>query len=235
MPTRDQWKVIQNNLKSLGLYKGLVDGLNGPLTTAAIRAFQTMHGLSVDGIYGPKTAAALFPPLIPDRTVHVTDVVPKTNLWPRSDETSMTTFYGLMGKHMASLSLPYEMRLAWDLDTIVKHITIHEKLIDSATRCFARILDAYPTAASRALIGIDLFGGSLAVRKMRGGTKFSVHSWGAAIDFDPARNQLTWGRDRARLAKPDADAFWKIWEEEGWVSLGRTKDYDWMHIQAARS
>jgi hypothetical protein len=60
-----------------------------------------------------------------------------------------------------------------------------------------------------------------------------MHSWGIAIDFDPMRNQLKWGRDKARLAKPDAKKFWQAWERQGWVSLGRRKNYDWMHVQAA--
>ena len=72
------------------------------------------------------------------------------------------------------------------------------------------------------------------VRKMRGGSSYSMHSWGIAIDFDPERNQLKWGKDRARLAQPDAVEFWRCWEAEGWVALGRARDYDWMHVQAAR-
>ena len=69
---------------------------------------------------------------------------------------------------------------------------------------------------------------------MRGGTQYSMHSWGIAIDFDPERNQLNWGRDRARLAAADCVPFWDIWEAEGWVSLGRARNFDWMHVQAAR-
>ncbi len=80
----------------------------------------------------------------------------------------------------------------------------------------------------------DQFGGSLNVRRIRGGKSWSMHSWGIAIDFDPANNQLRWGRDRARFAKPEYEAFWAAWEEEGWVSLGRTRNFDWMHVQAAR-
>lgn len=62
----------------------------------------------------------------------------------------------------------------------------------------------------------------------------SLHSWGIAIDFDPERNALNWDHTKARLARPDAEDFWKIWEAEGWVNLGRSRDFDWMHVQAAR-
>ena len=89
-------------------------------------------------------------------------------------------------------------------------------------------------ADERAKLGLDLFGGSLNVRKMRGGNNWSVHAWGAAIDFDPARNQLRWDSSKARLGKLDAERFWRIWEEAGWTSLGRTKNYDWMHVQAVQ-
>ena len=64
--------------------------------------------------------------------------------------------------------------------------------------------------------------------------RYSMRSWGIAIDDDPARNRLKWKRDRANFAKPDYDAWWRFREEEGWVSLGRSRNYDWMHVQAAR-
>lgn len=72
------------------------------------------------------------------------------------------------------------------------------------------------------------------MRKMRGGSKWSMHAWGIAIDIDPSNNRLRWGKDKARLARPEYDEWWQIWEGHGWTSLGRVKDYDWMHIQAAR-
>ena len=41
-------------------------------------------------------------------------------------------------------------------------------------------------------------------------------------------------RDEARFAEPQYDAWWALWEEAGWISLGRTRNYDWMHVQACR-
>lgn len=40
-------------------YKLTVDGIQGPKTLAAVKDFQRKHGLAVDGIVGPKTLAAL--------------------------------------------------------------------------------------------------------------------------------------------------------------------------------
>jgi len=61
-----------------------------------------------------------------------------------------------------------------------------------------------------------------------------MHSWGIAVDYDPVKNKLKWGRDKASLPKGEYDMWWKFWEEEGWVSLGRQRNFDWMHVQAAK-
>lgn len=53
-------KQIQTELKDRGFYTAAVDGISGPATKLAIRRFQASVGLNADGIYGPKTQAALF-------------------------------------------------------------------------------------------------------------------------------------------------------------------------------
>ncbi len=50
---------IQTKLKNWGYYTGNVDGIFGSKTTAAVRYFQQKNKLAVDGIVGPKTAAAM--------------------------------------------------------------------------------------------------------------------------------------------------------------------------------
>ena len=50
---------VQIALRQQGLYGGSVDGVQGPRTVRAIRAFQRRHDLAVDGIVGPRTRAAL--------------------------------------------------------------------------------------------------------------------------------------------------------------------------------
>jgi putative chitinase len=50
---------LQARLKELGFNPGTVDGVFGPGTEAALKAFQASEGLVADGIAGPKTIAAL--------------------------------------------------------------------------------------------------------------------------------------------------------------------------------
>lgn len=54
-------EAIQKALSDKGYYKGSVDGIWGDLTTQAVKGFQKAKGLVVDGIYGVRTDAALFP------------------------------------------------------------------------------------------------------------------------------------------------------------------------------
>ena len=50
---------LQTALKMAGFNPGIIDGILGKKTDAAIRAFQTAKGLVVDGKAGPKTITAL--------------------------------------------------------------------------------------------------------------------------------------------------------------------------------
>lgn len=56
----ESWiKAIQTGLKTLGHYKDAIDGSLGPNTTKAVKAFQTVAGLKVDGLPGEDTEKAL--------------------------------------------------------------------------------------------------------------------------------------------------------------------------------
>ena len=206
-----------------GIDTGEIDGLVGPQTLYAREAYVT---LQETGELPSWRDARLLP--LPDDERFPRQV---RTVWPRASE--VTDRFGPVGRNQAMLELPFAMRLAWDLKTRVRRFSIHEKVHDSALRVFERLLGHYGEHEIRRL-HLDLFGGCLNVRRMRGGGAWSMHSWGIAIDFDPAGNQLQWGRDKARLARPEYDPFWRFWREEGWLSLGQARDFDWMHVQAAR-
>ena len=52
-------RTIQEKLKRWGYYTGGVDGIYGSLTVSAVKKFQQKNGLTVDGIAGTKTLAAM--------------------------------------------------------------------------------------------------------------------------------------------------------------------------------
>ena len=55
----DEVTQIQTKLKRWGYYNGNIDGIYGSQTQEAVRYFQRKNGLTVDGIAGPKTLAAM--------------------------------------------------------------------------------------------------------------------------------------------------------------------------------
>lgn len=253
-------RTVQRELAAGGFYRGAIDGLYGDASRRATRraliarghaigpwidprcrialeqAIMAEAGIEVgtiDGLVGPQTRIALecWQDRLRGHTPSAADIAHQPSVFPRQKD--VRAFFGEPGQSQKLLIPPFQMKLAWDHGHLMSGFFVHEKVHGSAVRAFDRIFDVYG-AQKIAELGLDLFGGSLNVRKMRGGRKMSMHSWGIAIDFDPTHNALRWNSDRARMAKPDYAVFLDIWEEEGWISLGRERNYDWMHIQAAR-
>lgn len=136
------------------------------------------------------------------------------------------------GTYLVSVKLPFPMRLAWDTSVKVSTMRVHCQVADSVRNIFTDLLAAYGYDEIVHL-GIDLFGGSFAYRAMRGGSSWSMHAFGVAIDLDPLRNKLKETSRTARFARPEYKKMIDIFYKHGWVSLGREANYDWMHFQVA--
>ena len=87
------------------------------------------------------------------------------------------------GTYLVSIKLPYPMRLAWDKDTKVTTMRCHKAAADRFQLVFQDLLNHYGYEKIVEL-GIDLFGGCFNFRAMRGGSDYSRHSWGIAIELD---------------------------------------------------
>lgn len=136
------------------------------------------------------------------------------------------------GGYLTTIQLPYPMRLAWDKETKVTKMRCHKLVADDFLKVFNDILEHYGYDQIVKL-GIDLFGGCFNFRAMRGGSDYSRHSWGIAIDLDPERNQLTETSKTARFARPEYKPMIDIFYKHGFLSLGVEKNYDWMHFEAS--
>lgn len=228
------WNEIQTRLMTLGFDPGGIDGKFGPRTKSAVRAFQRAHGLVDDGIVGPKTLSELFPEPMPERDtdpIFSKPLLGPSRQWPRQKDVE--AYFGAPGSNQVMFSCPYPMRLAWSLKTQVMRFSCNRKVENALDNIFSEVLTHYGMDRIKQL-RLDLFGGCLNVRKMRGGSRWSMHAYGIAVDIDPAHNQLRWGKDKAAMAGREYDAYWQIVEKYGGVSLGRTRNYDWMHFQFAR-
>jgi hypothetical protein len=132
--------------------------------------------------------------------------------------------------YLVTINLPYPMRLAWDKKIKVSKMVCHRLVANNYLRVFNELLSTYGYDKIVEL-GIDLFGGCFSFRKMRGGTDWSRHSWGIAIDLDPERNLLKETSATARFARPEYKQMIDIFYKNGFISLGKEKNYDWMHFE----
>jgi hypothetical protein len=210
---------IQHICKLEDIEVGEVDGFWGPQTDYAYGILKDkMTGVEItawrddEGIGGTTT---------PD------------DKWPLQTQDNLEAFYGKPGTGQVKFQLPYPVKIAWNTDKTITKFSCHNRVSESLLRVLTNVKNTYGLQRIQSL-GLDMWGGCLNVRKMRGGTKWSTHSWGIALDWDPARNRLRWNKYNANFSLPDYGMWWKHWEDEGWVSLGRERDYDWMHVQAAK-
>jgi len=206
-------KIVANTqqlISDAGIEVGKVDGYWGPQTDYAFEIWQKRM-------------------LGKDESIFAND---EFKLPDDDSEEAMISVYGKQGTRQIDCTLPYPLKTAWNQSEIVTSIKCHERVCASLQRVFKRISENYSWYQIQRF-GFDLYGGCLSVRKKRGGTSWSTHAWGCAIDLDPDRNQLKWGKDKAFFAHPESKKFIDIWYEEGWKNLGVEQNYDWMHFQKA--
>jgi hypothetical protein len=132
--------------------------------------------------------------------------------------------------HIVRVPPPFEMTYA---GTPIRGIAIHKRCAES----LAKVLESIWIAANKQQSVIDetgasVYGGGYNYRLMRNSNYLSTHSWGAAIDLDPARNGM------GDVTPNFANHMWIVdaFEAEGWVWGGRWRgrSCDGMHFQAAR-
>jgi hypothetical protein len=197
------------------------------MTTEQIKAMQTRlnkiydAGLVVDGFWGPLSIKAC--------QQYLRSLMPKDRRWPRTGHASLQAFYGAAGdeSNLVSIEFPYPM--FYDGKRVTK-TRVHKKCAESLLRILNNIKNLLPTNPDIADEAQD-YGGIYNFRLKRGGTSYSLHAYGAAIDLDADDNTF---RDSWPMK---ADMPLEIMEEfakEGWISAGAFWGYDAMHFEATQ-
>lgn len=188
-----------------------------------IRLIQQKLGVPADGVMGPQTLRAMAQAL----DIHEPPV------WPTQAEVRKgTSRFGSPGNEAMLTSITPPYTLYYD-GKPVRSIRVHQAVALHVQQALREVLEHYGEAEIHRL-GLDLYGGSYNYRSTSTGKALSMHAWGIALDFAPDTNAYHTKKPRATLSRPECEAWWRIWESHGAVSLGRECDMDWMHLQFAR-
>lgn len=220
---------MRNNIRKIQAHLGVpVDGLVGPFTIYAaadklhvarnLKAIQNAIGATPDGIMGKETASKLLTALGLG--------------WPnQADVRRGDSVFGKPGKeeNLVSIKPPYQ--LYYDGNP-VSTIRVHKLVAKSVLAALEEVLAHYGMDEIHRL-GLNQYGGSYNYRATASGRALSMHAWGIALDFAPDKNAYELREPYASLSRPECREWWEIWERHGAVSLGRERDYDWMHLQFA--
>lgn len=124
---------------------------------------------------------------------------------------------------------PFQMFYA---DKPIRTLKFHKKAAPALLKALQAISEAAKGDKKMlAACGASIFGGSYNFRLMRNSNRLSMHSWGCAIDFDPARNML--GDSTPNIAKYPFVI--KAFEDQGatWGGRWSGSGCDGMHFQFA--
>ena len=190
---------------------------------AEIKRIQSHLGCTPDGIIGPKTLSAISAAL----------GVPTAPEWPtQADVRAGKSIFGKPGDESALVTINAPYTLYFEGQKVTR-IRVHKLIAAHVQAALTEVLEHYgPTRIKE--LSLDQYGGSYNYRSTATGRALSMHAWGVALDFAPGLNAYEKRKPYASLSLPECDAWWEIWERHGAVSLGRERDYDWMHLQFAK-
>jgi hypothetical protein len=191
------------------------------MTKEEIRAIQKKIGTTPDGVWGAKSFVAC--------KSYLKSLMPSPSPWPKSDDASMAAFYGTGGNESNLISFQFPFAMYYD-GTPVSKSRCHKKVKDSLVRVLTDIQERHGDDPA-IMKACQTFGGIYNFRNMRGGSRLSKHSWGVAIDLDPANNgnKSSWPQ-RSSMPFEIMEAF----AREGWVSAGAFWGRDAMHFEACQ-
>lgn len=189
------------------------------MTSVQIIAMQERIGAKPDGFWGPRSIEAC--------RDHLRRLMPSPNPWPKPTAAALRKFYGEPGDegNLVTITFPYPMFYG------VKEVTrtrCHKRIAEPLLRVLGSIRDQY-AGEERIMIPARDYGGIFNFRQKRGGTSWSLHAYGAAIDLDADTNAF---RDSWPMKASMPLEIMERFAYEGFKSAGAFWGYDAMHFEA---
>lgn len=191
------------------------------MKTEQIKAMQARIGVEPDGFWGPLSQAAC--------KNHLRSLMPLPNPWPYSSQEGLRAFYGQPGDESQLVTITFPFPMFYDGKLVTK-TRVHRKCADSLLRILTRIRDLIPQHPDIKDEAED-YGGVFNFRLKRGGSSYSLHAYGAAIDLDADDNTF---RDSWPMKADMPLEIMEAFAREGWIAAGAFWGYDAMHFQATR-
>lgn len=181
-----------------------------------ITDIQKQIGAEPDGFWGRDSIKAV--------QKHLRSLMPKQSPWPKTDQVSLTRFYGMPGDESRHTQIDVTgLGVKYGGNTVTK-ITCHKEVAPSLKRILVRMSTEFPEIIAQ-------YDGCYNNRTMRGGNSPSLHARAAAIDFAASENgnHTSWP-----VAATMPLGVMEIFAAEGWLPAGAFWGRDAMHFQATQ-
>lgn len=172
-----------------------------------------------DGFWGEKSQQAC--------RNYLRSLMPRQNPWPKPDAANLRAFYGVAGDESNLVTIEFPFPMFYDGKRVTK-TRVHRKCADSLLRILKDIGTRYQ-GQQGIMEEAEDYGGIFNFRKKRGGTSYSLHAYGAAIDLDADDNTF---RDSWPVKADMPLEIMECFAREGWKSAGAFWGYDSMHYEA---
>lgn len=184
-----------------------------------IEDLQRRIGTEPDRFWGPISTARC--------QEYLRALMPNPNPWPKSDQASLTAFYGKPGDESQLVTIPAPVPMFLYGGARISRLTCHAKVADSLVRALKDAHDEAPNVVE----AMSDYYGVYNNRPMRGGSLPSLHARGAAIDLDADDNgnKVHWP-----TAADMPIEIMECFAREGWLSAGAFWSRDAMHMQATQ-
>ena len=160
---------------------------------------------------------------------YLRSLMPKENPWPKPDAANLRAFYGRPGDEaqLTMITLPFDMFYG---GAKVTRTRVNKKCADSLLRVLNDIKTRHGDD-ERVMRAAEDYAGIFNFRNKRGGSSYSLHAYGAAIDLDADNNTFkqTWP-----LSATMPLEIMECFSREGWLSAGAFWGYDSMHFEAIK-